>query len=146
VRARLRRLFELPPDVQPLVRSTASVPIRQIVRRFWPYARPYRRRLALSLVFVVLVPVIEAVQIWMFKLAIDDVLVPRDLTPLVWIATVYLCLGVLAGLVSFANDYLSAWLGERFLLLLRASLFRHVHGGSDSTSSSAIGSGISSRD
>ena len=124
----LRRLLTLPEDRQAFVRHARSVPIREIVRRFWPYARPYRRYFALSVLLIVLVPAVEAAQIWMFKLVIDDVIEPRNLQPLAWIAGVYLGLGVLGGIVAFGNDYLSAWIGESFLLSLRTALFRHVQG------------------
>jgi ATP-binding cassette subfamily B protein len=117
----------LPEDASD-VGPTPRVPIRDVVRRFWPYARSFRAYLALSFVLVVLVPAIEAAQIWMFKLAVDDVLVPRDLGPLPVIAAAYLSLAVLGGIVSFGNDYLSTCLGESFVLRLRTSVFRHLQG------------------
>src|SRR5262249_41598648 len=40
----------------------------------------------------------------------------------------YLGLTVLGGIAGFADDYLSAWIGEGFLRSLRLSLFRHVQG------------------
>jgi ATP-binding cassette, subfamily B, bacterial len=104
------------------------VPLRLIVSRFWPYARPYRPWLLVNLLLILLVPAVEAAQIWMFKLMIDDVLVPRDFGPFLWIALAYLALTVFGGIVSFANDYLSTWIGEGFLRSLRVSLFRHVQG------------------
>ena len=114
------------PDAGPLGRQAPRVPVSDIARRFWPYARPYRPYLALSFVLVALTPLLDGAQIWMFKLAIDDVLVPHDLRPLAWIAAVYIGLNLAAGLVSFAGDYLGAWIGERFLFSLRTSVFRHV--------------------
>ncbi len=125
---RLGRLVELPEGGSAPVRHAPAVPVREIVRRFWPYARPYRFWLCLSLVLILLVPLIEAAQIWMFKLVIDDVLVPKDFGPFLWIAAAYLALAILGGVVSFADDYLSAWIGESFLLSLRTSLFRHIQG------------------
>jgi len=125
---RLGRLVELPDGGSAPVRHAPAVPVREIVRRFWPYARPYRYWLCPSLVLILLVPLIEAAQIWMFKLVIDEVLVPKDFGPFLWIAAAYLTLAILGGVVSFANDYLSAWIGESFLLSLRTSLFRHIQG------------------
>ena len=110
------------------VDHAASVPILEIMRRFWPYARPLRLWLCLSLVLTLLVPAIAAAQIWMFKLVIDEVLVPQDLGPFAWIAAAYFGLTVLAGAVTFAADYVSVWIGERFLLELRTNVFRHVQG------------------
>ena len=66
--------------------------------------------------------------IWMFKLVVDDVLVPRDFGPLPWIALAYLGLTLLAGALSFLDDYVSTWVGERFLLSMRTDFFRHLQG------------------
>jgi ABC-type multidrug transport system fused ATPase/permease subunit len=66
--------------------------------------------------------------IWMFKLVVDQVLVPHDFGPLVWIAAVYVGLTILAGALGFADDYLATWIGERFLLALRTRFFAHLQG------------------
>src|SRR6266516_125444 len=125
---RVSGFVDLAPRLRQLVEHAPSVPLRTIVSRFWPYARPYRRWLVVNLVLILLLPALEAAQIWMFKLMIDDVLVPRDFGPFVWIAGSYLALTLLGGIVSFADDYLSTWIGEGFLRSLRTSLFRHVQG------------------
>jgi ATP-binding cassette subfamily B protein len=124
----LHRLVELPDEGSAPVRHAPVVGLREIVRRFWPYARPYRFWLCLTFVLILLVPAIEAAQIWMFKLAIDEVLVPQDFGPFVWIAAVYLMLALLAAAVSFCDSYLTAWIGQNFLVSLRTSLFRQVQG------------------
>ena len=100
--------------------------IRQIIRRFWPYARAYRPWLALTLLFVVLAPVTETASIWIFKLLVDDVLVPHDLARLGPIALGYLGITLAGGIVDFGDRYLSTWIGERFLFDLRTSMFRHL--------------------
>jgi ATP-binding cassette, subfamily B, bacterial len=102
--------------------------VREIFRRFWPYARPYRRWLALSLVLIVLVPLLDTVAIWMFKVVIDEVLVPQEFGPFVWIAAAYLGLTLLAGMLGFCDEYLATWVGERFLLDLRTKFFSHLQG------------------
>jgi len=100
--------------------------VREIVRRFWPFARPYRRYLVVGVVLVALVPLVETLQIWLFKLVVDDVLVPKDFASFGWIAGAYLGLALLAAVLAFADDFVSTWVGERFLLELRTSLFRHL--------------------
>ncbi len=100
--------------------------IRQVVRRFWPYARPYRPWLALTLLFVVLTPAAETVSVWIFKLLVDDVLVPHDLGRLGPIALGYLGITLAGGVIDFGDKYLSTWVGERFLFGLRTNIFRHL--------------------
>jgi ABC-type multidrug transport system fused ATPase/permease subunit len=123
---RLRKHFVASGDGPLLVAQAPPVPVREIVRRFWPLTRPYRRYLWLGLLLVALVPVLETAQIWLFKLVVDDVLVPREFGRFGWIAGAYVGLTVLAGVVAFADDYVSTWIGERFLLSLRTRLFRHL--------------------
>jgi ATP-binding cassette, subfamily B, bacterial len=125
LRDRLRPLL-VPSGEGSLVAETPPVAVREILRRFWPDARPFRRWIPLGLVFIALGAAIETAQIWMFKLVVDDVLVPADLDALVWIAGLYVALTVAEGLISFADDYLATWLGERFLQRMRRRLFGHV--------------------
>jgi len=128
LRTRIRALLVPDADEQGFVASAPVVAIREIFRRFWPDARPYRRQIAFGLLFLVLVPVIEAAEIWMFKLVVDEVLVPQELAPLLYIALAYIGLTLLGGLIGFGDDYLAAWVGERFLLNLRTRVFAHVQG------------------
>jgi ABC-type multidrug transport system fused ATPase/permease subunit len=109
-----------------LVAAAPPVPIREIFRRFWPYARPYRKWLGFSLIFIILGPAIDTATIWMFKVVVDEVLVPRDFDPFWWIALAYLGLTLLGGIIGFADEYLSTWVGQRFLLDLRTQLFAHL--------------------
>ncbi len=115
-----------PPDDGGAVAAAPPVPLRDVFRRFWPYARPYRRWLLVTLLLVALGPAIETASIWMFKLVVDEVLVPRDFGPFPLIALAYVGLTLLSGAVNFADDLLSTWIGERFLLSLRTRFFAHV--------------------
>ena len=77
---------------------------------------------------IVLVPLLDTVAIWMFKVVIDEVLVPQNFGPFVWIAAAYLGLTLLAGMLGFFDEYLATWVGERFLLDLRTKFFSHLQG------------------
>src|ERR671915_236894 len=109
-----------------LVAAAPPVPVREILRRFWPDARPYRRWIPLGLVLIAIGGVIETAEIWMFKLVVDEVLVPGELQPLVWIVAAYIGLTIFNGLVTFGDDYLATWLAERFLQRMRRRVFSHV--------------------
>ncbi len=122
----MTRLLGPPPESGSPVAPAPSMTVGEIVRLFWPWARPYRRWLPVLLGLIVLVPVIDAAQLWMWKLMVDMVLVPRDFGPFVWIAAASGALAVLAGSASFASDYLSAKLGGRFARSLRSDVFGHV--------------------
>src|SRR5918998_2865276 len=109
------------------VAAAPMVPVREIFRRFWPHARPYRRWLPLILFLVVLGPAIEAVTIWMYKVLVDEVLVPQEFGLLLWVLLAYVGLTLADGIVKFCDEYLSEWVGGRFIVNLRTALFRHLH-------------------
>ncbi|MFI1168315.1 ABC transporter ATP-binding protein [Streptomyces sp. NPDC020801] len=124
----LRRLLSVGGESDAVVAAAPPLAPREVFRRFWPYTRG-RRRWLIPLVFFSLVgPLVDAAELWLFKVVVDEVLVPRDLTPFVWIAPAYLGLIVASGVLGFADDVTSANVSEQFLLSLRADVFRHVQG------------------
>jgi ABC-type multidrug transport system fused ATPase/permease subunit len=104
-----------------------ALPVREVFARFWPYTRGFRGLLALGVGLSLLSPVIQAVTVWLFKILVDRVLVPRDLGAFAPIAGVYIGITVAAGIVSFSRSYLSRWLAQHFVLGLRTDLFTHLH-------------------
>lgn len=124
----LRRLLSVADDPDAVVAAAPPVAPRDAFRRFWPYTRGGRRWLIPILVFSMIGPVVDAAEIWLFKIVVDDVLVPRDLRPFLWIALAYTGLIIFSGVLEFADDVTSTWVSERFLLALRSDVFRHVQG------------------
>src|SRR3954468_12263112 len=113
-------------DPGEFVTSARQIPLREVVRHFWPDARPYRRWLVPLLVLVLLGSALDAALIWLYKVLVDDVLVPGDFGFFPYIAVAYLGLTVLNGLASFGDEVISDWVSERFLLGLRRRLFAHL--------------------
>jgi ATP-binding cassette, subfamily B, bacterial len=126
--ARLRHLLSVAGGGHALVAAAPPVPVREVFRRFWPYTRPFRVWLAVMLLFVVAAPAVDTATIWLYKLLVDEVLVPQDFTAFGRIAGAYVALTLLGGGVSFGQQYVSTWVGERFLLSLRTTFFRHLQG------------------
>ncbi|HZZ46301.1 MAG TPA: ABC transporter ATP-binding protein [Pseudonocardia sp.] len=102
------------------------IPIREIFRRFWPDARPFRGRMAVGLVLVLISPILAAADIWLFKVMIDSVLIPRHFALFPRLAAAYVVIALATGAVGYASQYLAVWNGESFLLQLRNRLFAHV--------------------
>jgi subfamily B ATP-binding cassette protein MsbA len=69
---------------------------------------------------------IGAGMIWMYKVLVDEVLVPRDFGLLWWVVLAYLGLTLAEGVVSFCDEYLTEWVGGRVIVSLRTDLFRHL--------------------
>jgi ATP-binding cassette subfamily B protein len=116
----------VPVEVDGLTSPAGSLPVRDIFTRFWPDASPFQLRLGLSLVLVVMAPLLDTATIWLFKLLIDDVLTVRNFAAFPPIAITYLAISVVIGTVEFADDYLTAWIGENFLHRLRTRVFTHL--------------------
>jgi ATP-binding cassette subfamily B protein len=109
-----------------VVGHAPALPAREVVRRFWPDARPFRRWLPLALALIAAGVAVETAEIFLFKLVVDDVLVPGELGPLVWIGAACVGLLVLGGAIALGDDLLNTWLGERFLLTMRTRVFGHL--------------------
>jgi ATP-binding cassette, subfamily B, bacterial len=120
------RAFLSPGDYDSLVEAAPGVPPRELIRRFWPFARPYRRTIFAGLTLVALIPAVQAAEIWLFGVVVDEVIIPGAVAALPWIAAAVLALTLLGAALSFAEDYAWTWAGERFLLDLRATFFTHV--------------------
>jgi ATP-binding cassette, subfamily B, bacterial len=127
IRTRIRDLLVPRPDGPEIVAAAPQVTLREVVRRFWPDARPYRRWIPVLVGLIALGTLAATVEIWLFKLVVDEVLVPGDLAPMAWIVAAYIGLTVATGLIAFGDDYLSTWLGERFLMALRIRVLAHLH-------------------
>ncbi|MCX4771942.1 ABC transporter ATP-binding protein/permease [Streptomyces sp. NBC_01260] len=96
------------------------------VRRILPYARPFRRQVALLLVTTVISAGIAAAGPLILKKIIDDGILPGHLAVVVW-----LCLGLTGlALVDAAAIFVQSWcsgrVGEGLVFELRTKVFTHV--------------------
>ncbi|AHY47982.1 ABC-type multidrug transport system ATPase and permease component [Rubrobacter radiotolerans] len=124
----LKRLFVGIEGEEPTVAESPNVPVTEAVRRFWPYARPYRRMIPVILALAAIGPAVEAATVWLYKILVDDVLVAGNLELLVWIALAYVGLNLLSGVVSFFDSVLSEYVGGSFIVSLRTGVFSHLQG------------------
>ena len=122
----LTRIFAVPNAIGGGVAPAPPVPIREIFSRFWPDAKPYRKLIAIAIVLSIASPGVQAAIIWLFKLVVDNVLVPRQLGPLLPLAAAYVGLTMVRGAISFEREYISNLASERFVLDLRTRLFEHI--------------------
>jgi ABC-type multidrug transport system fused ATPase/permease subunit len=76
----------------------------------------------------VAVPLVQGARLYMIKLTADEVLIPKDTGPLIWLIPLTLGLTIVGGLLSYFHSYLSTWVGQSFLLRLRARFFAHLQG------------------
>ena len=123
---RMRASFRPPTTESSLVAHAPVLTLRQIYGRFRGDLRAVRGWVALSLVFVVLTPAVEAAEIWLFKLVVDQVLVPKDLSALPALALAYIGVNLVQGSLSFVDDVVAAATSTRFVHRLRTRTFDHL--------------------
>jgi ATP-binding cassette subfamily B protein len=126
-RGRAARAALLAESRASLIAAAPQLTVRQVFARFWPLTRPFRLRLIVCLLFVAVGPAMDAAGIWIFKILVDSVLTPRNFALFPAIAAAYVGLSLVGGMLSFVDDYLCTWVGERFVLNLRTDLFAHLH-------------------
>ena len=109
-----------------LVEEAPQVPLRTVFARFWPQTRGFRGRMTMSLLLTGAVPALTAASIYLYKVLVDDVLTPHDFRLFIPVAALYLAITIVQGVVTWVDEYLTAWVGERFVLNLRVNLFTHM--------------------
>jgi ABC-type multidrug transport system fused ATPase/permease subunit len=122
----LQRIVRAPLDVASIIPAAPPVPISTIVRRFWPYLRPYRGWLAVGLVPLVLLPFVETIEIWLFQVVVDEVLAPADLSLLPLLAVAFIGLVLASAVLGYVDDVVSTHVSERFSLGVRRAVFGHL--------------------
>lgn len=100
---------------------------RDLIRRVWAqFVHPYRRRLSLFLVAILVSAGLAVVPPLLFGMLIDQAVLGGDLGRVNVLAIAAVAVAVAAALVSLGQRYLSSWLGERIILDLRRTLYDHV--------------------
>ncbi|MDQ0600740.1 ATP-binding cassette subfamily B protein [Streptomyces canus] len=100
--------------------------VREAFRRFWPLTRGDRRWLVAIVGCVVVSALAETASILLFAELTDTALKAGSLSAFWGPAGAWLAVAALGALVGYLGNSLAAWTAERFVLRLRAKVFRHV--------------------
>src|SRR5919198_1874342 len=87
---------------------------------------PYKLRASLSAVSLLVATATALAPPWLAKFAVDDGIVKHDLGRLWWIVAAFVVAGLANWGMSYAQTYLTGWVGERILADLRTKLFAHL--------------------
>jgi ABC-type multidrug transport system fused ATPase/permease subunit len=90
------------------------------------FTRPYKTRTLLSIASLLLATATALAPPYLSKYAVDEGIAQHDLTKLWWIVGAFLVAGLLNWGMSYAQTYLTGWVGERILADLRNRLFDHL--------------------
>jgi ABC-type multidrug transport system fused ATPase/permease subunit len=88
--------------------------------------RPYRGRTLLMFAALLASTAAALAPPPLAKLAIDEGIVPGDLTMLTWVVVAFLVSAVVYWGASYVQTYLVGWVGQRVLQDLRIQLFAHL--------------------
>jgi ATP-binding cassette subfamily B protein len=96
------------------------------VRRIFPYAKKYRRALALLLTVTAIDSGVAVANPLLLGLIIDLAIVPHKLNLLIDFSVAIAALGLLDGLAVYLQAWSSARIGQGLVLNLRSQVFKHV--------------------
>ena len=115
------------PDYDPNARRLTD---RDVLRRFGGLLYPYRRRMFLAFLLVIVVSGMMMVQPVLIQVAIDHGIGTKERSGNLGIlnatALAFLASLVVFWAVSCAQTYLLSWIGQRVLLDIRSRLFTHL--------------------
>ncbi|MFE5895503.1 ABC transporter ATP-binding protein [Streptomyces sp. NPDC056462] len=100
--------------------------VRTAFGRFWPLTRGDRKWLAVIVACVVVAALAETASILLFAELTDNALKAGSLSAFWGPAAAWLGVAVLGAIVGYLGNSLATWTAERFVLRLRAKVFRHV--------------------
>ncbi|MFD3618439.1 ABC transporter ATP-binding protein [Streptomyces sp. NPDC058676] len=100
--------------------------VREAFRRFWPLTRGDRKWLLAIIGCVVVSALAETASILLFAQLTDNALEDGSLDAFWGPAGAWLAVAALGALVGYLGNSLATWTAERFVLRLRAGVFRHV--------------------
>ncbi|MFE6484834.1 ABC transporter transmembrane domain-containing protein [Streptomyces sp. NPDC057757] len=100
--------------------------VREAFTRFWPLTRGDRKWLVLIIGCVIVAALAETASILLFAELTDNALKYGSLAKFWGPAAGWLAVAVLGAVVGYLGNSLAVWTAERFVLRLRASVFRHI--------------------
>lgn len=98
----------------------------RLMARVWRFTRPHGRLVVLSLIVFPLVALLELLQPYLVKIAIDDHILRSDWAGLGRIAALFLAVLVALYALLVAQAYLTQLTGQRVMYDLRNALFAHL--------------------
>ncbi len=110
----------------PLPEADRRPVTRRTVQRILQFFRPYRLRVALTVVAIIIAAVIGLANPFLLKLIIDDAIPDRDLERLYLYVGLMIALPIVTGLIGVGQTYLNTLIGQSVMQDLRNALYGHL--------------------
>jgi ATP-binding cassette, subfamily B, multidrug efflux pump len=98
----------------------------RLMRRLLEYLGPYRWKVALSVAVLLVVAALELVGPYLTMVALDHAIPDGDLGLLRTLAIIYVGALLLTFVLSYGQEVLTTWLGQRIMFDLRREIFAHL--------------------
>lgn len=102
-------------------------PIDKIIfKRLLSYFKPYKWYIVLAVSLTVLISALAAVRPRLTPIAVDDMIVNKNLPGLQIIVLILFGTLVLQGIIQYAMAYLTSWIGQKIIFDLRKKIYKHT--------------------
>jgi len=98
-----------------------------VVRRMLVYLRPYRTRIAVAMLLMLVATGLSLLTPYLIKVAIDQAIGGRNWPLLIQVSGLTALAFVALFGATVTRSYLLGWVGQRALTDIRSDLFRHLH-------------------
>jgi ATP-binding cassette subfamily B multidrug efflux pump len=98
-----------------------------VVRRMAVYLKPYRPRITLAILAMLVATGLSLLTPYLIKIAIDQAIGGSNLPLLIQVSGLMALAYVALFVASAAQSYMLGWVGQRALTDIRADLFQHLH-------------------
>ncbi len=98
----------------------------EIYKRLLTFLKPYKIRLLLAAVFMLLTSGMIAAQTYLVKPAFDKVLLNKDLKLLFFLPPAIIIVSILKGVASYGRDYFMGYVGQKVVNDIRDRLYSHA--------------------
>src|SRR6185437_4416623 len=98
----------------------------KLMRRFWPYLRRYRGKLALSMLFMLLYTGLNIANPYLIGVAIDRFISKGDLMGMIIMSGILLAVNIGIWQAQYWQIWTMSWTGEQILYELSSDMFAHL--------------------
>lgn len=98
----------------------------RLVRRLWTYMRPYRNRILISLLLLLLISGFQLLQPYLKKIAIDFYILPKNMEGLGAVVLIFLLALTGEFLLRYYEAVITGTTGQLVIFDLRTEIFNHI--------------------
>lgn len=98
----------------------------RLVNRLLKYLRPYRVKVVLSVILLLIIAGAEQLGPYLTKIALDNYIVPGDFDGLIAIVAMFLGLYVTLAFARVGQAVVTGWVGEKVMFDIRREVFSHL--------------------